>query len=369
MSAQATKQSAEANETCVKELIRENELLFKQLHIVQEELERYYCKLREYEQGKGSTHVPAAVIFQDPDLLAENLRLRAMVAQQQSALQVEMTNSLAVRLGEMFIKGVSATGSLITLPVRLCRMWKALNRTVPPDVLGGKNFQKVQDAYAVGGRDAVERLLDSVFLSPVMRADAYTAVARQAKLTDTRGAAEFARLAWETDPRPYRLKWLAFRLYEADDIINAEALLDMLPSDINTSDSEKRQAARLREEAQRRRIQQAQKLINSSQAENKQPAITVETKQSAEECNHELTRINQQLIELKKVESQARQEATQAIEAQGIMQRQLEAQKCQYEALAKQTALMLKRMLTQFEQDATGLSRILSVIMSTEKSK
>ena len=255
MATQETPQDTEDKDARIKELTEENELLFEQLHVVQEELEKYYHKLKDCEQRKGSgADAGSSVVVIPPqasEALAENLKLRALVTQQQAALQVESTNSLAARLGEMLIKGVSSAGSFIALPVRLRRMWKALDQTVPPAALGGKSFQKVLDAHAAGGSEAVEKLLDSVFLSPVMRANAYTALARQVLLTDARQAADFARLAWETDPRPYRLKWLAFRLHEADDAINAEALLDILPADISMSDSEERQAARLRQEAKR----------------------------------------------------------------------------------------------------------------------
>lgn len=392
MATQATPQGADAKDARIKELAEENELLFEQLHVVQEELEKYYHKLKECKQRKGSsTDAGGTVVVIPPqagEALAENLKLRALVAQQQAALQVESTNSLAARLGEMLIKGVSSAGSFIALPVRLRRMWKALDQTVPPAALGGKSFQKVLDAHAAGGSEAVEKLLDSVFLSPVMRANAYTALARQVMLTDARQAADLARLAWETDPRPYRLKWLAFRLHEADDAINAEALLDMLPGDISMSDSEERQAARLRQEAKRERAQQAQKTMKTSQSEagqlqaamttlktaaaeskKQQEALAAQLSKQREEHRQELARLNSQLTELKKAADQARQEAVRTRDAQATLQRQMEAQKKESDALALQTALMLKNMLTQFEPDTAVLSQVMRIVMGTAASK
>lgn len=392
MATQATPQGADAKDARIKELAEENELLFEQLHVVQEELEKYYHKLKDCEQRKGSsTDAGGTVVVIPPqagEALAENLKLRALVAQQQAALQVESTNSLAARLGEMLIKGVSSAGSFIALPVRLRRMWKALDQTVPPAALGGKSFQKVLDAHAAGGSEAVEKLLDSVFLSPVMRANAYTALARQVMLTDARQAADLARLAWETDPRPYRLKWLAFRLHEADDAINAEALLDMLPGDISMSDSEERQAARLRQEAKRERAQQAQKTMKTSQSEagqlqaamttlktaaaeskKQQEALAAQLSKQREEHRQELARLNSQLTELKKAADQARQEAVRTRDAQATLQRQMEAQKKESDALALQTALMLKNMLTQFEPDTAVLSQVMRIVMGTAASK
>lgn len=392
MAVQETTQGADAKDARIKELTEENELLFEQLHVVQEELEKYYHKLKECEQRKGSGASDdgsvAVIPPQAGEALAENLKLRALVAQQQAALQVESTNSLAARLGEMLIHGVSSAGAFIALPLKLRQMWKALDQTVPPAALGGKSFQKVLDAHAAGGSEAVEKLLDSVFLSPVMRANAYTALARQVMLTDARQAADLARLAWETDPRPYRLKWLAFRLHEADDAINAEALLDMLPGDISMSDSEERQAARLRQEAKRERAQQAQKMMKASQSEagqlqaamaklkqaaeeskKQQEALAAQLSKQREEHKQELARLNSQLPELKKAADQARQEAARAREAQAALQRQMEAQKKESDALAVQTALMLKNMLTQFEPDTAVLSQVMRIVMGTAASK
>ena len=410
MATQATPQGADAKDARIKELAEENELLFEQLHVVQEELEKYYHKLKDCEQRKGSsTDAGGTVVVIPPqaeEALAENLKLRALVAQQQAALQVESTNSLAARLGEMLITGGSSAGAFIALPVRLRRMWKALDQTVPPAALGGKSFQKVLDAHAAGGSEAVEKLLDSVFLSPVMRANAYTALARQVMLTDARQAADLARLAWETDPRPYRLKWLAFRLHEADDAINAEALLDMLPADISMSDSEERQAARLRQDAKRERAQQAHKATEASRTEATQLQATMEKlKQAAEEGKkqqealvvqlhtqkeeikkqqadaavqlnkqreehkQELARLNSQLTELKKAADQARQEAVRTRDAQAALQRQMDAQKMESDALAVQTAHMLQTLLTRFESDKPVLSQVMRVVMGASANK
>lgn len=392
MAVQETTQGADAKDARIKELTEENELLFEQLHVVQEELEKYYHKLKECEQRKGSgASADGSVVVIPPqanEALAENLKLRALVMQQQAALQVESTNSIAARLGEMLIHGVSSAGAFIALPLKLRQMWKALDQAVPPAALGGKSFQKVLDAHAAGGSEAVEKLLDSVFLSPVMRANAYTALARQVMLTDARQAADLARLAWETDPRPYRLKWLAFRLHEADDAINAEALLDMLPGDISMSDSEERQAARLRQEAKRERAQQAQKTMKTSQSEagqlqaamttlktaaaeskKQQEALAAQLNKQRGEHKQELARLNSQLTELKKAADQARQEAVRARDAQAALQRKMDAQKMESDALAVQTAHMLQTLLTRFESDKPVLSQVMRVVMGASASK
>lgn len=382
----------DAKEARIKELTEENELLFEQLHVIQEELEKYYHKLKECEQYKSSGgQVDGSVVVISPkarEALEENLKLRALVAQQQIALQVERTNNLAVRLGEMLINGVSSFGSFIALPVRLRRMWKALEQTNPPAALGGSSFQKVLDAYAAEGTKGVEKLLDSIFLSPIMRANAYTALARQVMLDDARQGAELARLAWKTDPRPYRLKWLAFRLHEADDVINAAALLDMLPADINMSASEKRHASRLRQEAKQECALQAQIATEGYQTEfiqrqttlatlktavaesqKQQDALAAQLNKQREDYKQKLVQRDNRIAELQKAVDHAKQEVDQTREAQVALQRQMEKQKKDSDDLAMKTALMLKNMLTQFESDTHLLSRVMRIVMDTKDNK
>lgn len=329
MAGQEIPLDAAGQEARIKELSVENELLFEQLHVVQEELEKYYLKLKECEQRKGAAAVVAPSASFDPRLpetLAENQKLCALVAQQTLALRVETQNSLPSRLGDMLIKGVSSTGAFFALPGRLRKMWKALERTNPPAELGGKSFQRVIDAYSASGADAVEKLLDSVFIAPNIRANAYTALARHLMIIDTQTAAEFARLAYETDPRPYRLKWLAFRLHDADDAVTAEAMLEMLPADISMSESEQRQAMRIRQDSA---------YLRKKKAEND---AGVQKQKNAE--NQKIVQLTKQVVEQRR-------------EADRLRQQQKEAQQladtCQADLKALQTRLT--------EQEALAASR------------
>ena len=309
----------ESLEERVSELTEENALLFDQLHVVQEELEKYYRKLKECEQRKKIAS--REVVISSPralDSLMENHKLRVLVEQQRLALDVESRNSLSARLGEMFIKGATGTGSILVLPSRLRKVWKALDRKDPPVELGGKTFQKVLDAYAAGGNDAVEKLLDTVFISHVMRANAYTALARHLMLSDVRNAAFVARQAWECDPRPYRLKWLAFRLHDADDAVTAEALLDMLPADIPMSDSEKRQAARIRQDSKQSRKRAAEKEAGGKE----QKILAAQSSQISAESD----RLRQKAEELQK-------QIASHKEAASVAQKELAKQRAQNRAL------------------------------------
>src|SRR5690606_1738155 len=67
------------------------------------------------------------------------------------------------------------------------------------------------------------------------------------------------------DPKPFRLKWLAFRLHEAGEVAEAEAMLAILPADTPFSDSEARQASRLRSEANNARQHEAKQKTGFSE--------------------------------------------------------------------------------------------------------
>jgi glycosyltransferase involved in cell wall biosynthesis len=133
--------------------------------------------------------------------------------------------------------------------MKLLGIWGESFWTNPPKSLGGKGFDKLITVYDDGGFDAVEKLLAGVSVSPAMQANAWTALARYLIKKDCRRAAEAARRAYKQDPKPYRLKWLAFRLFDAGNIIEAEVMLDLLPPGMSFSNSEARQVDELRRAA------------------------------------------------------------------------------------------------------------------------
>ena len=243
-------------ELYIKELLMENNLLLEQLNLVQEKIEEYHYTLKNTSNNENFI-IPHKI----NSILIENIKLHSLVNQQIIAIQIERQNRISARLGEILIKSVNSIGEFILLPFKLLRIWKALKKTTPPDSLG-VNFQKVIDAYTTGGLEYVDRLLNSVFISSVMRANAYTALARHLMLSDINQTAYLARLAWETDPRPYRLKWLAFRLHEAGDSITAEALLSMLPSNINLTKSEEKHIRKIKEDSNFDCSQEIKKITN-----------------------------------------------------------------------------------------------------------
>ena len=258
------------NDTCadqtsrLKEMEEENELLLLQLHTVQEELERYYLRNKELEAQAPASSLAqysgnVCVDEELPSILAEKARLQAQVKAQQQVHRLEAENALNARLGKMLIDAVDAPGGLAALPGKLLGIWRQSRQLTPPEALGGKDFGKVISAFRQGGFEAAETLLAGQAISPAMQANAYTALARAIMKGDRSNAAQAARRAHALDPKPFRLKWLAFRLHEAGEVMEAEAMLDILPEDIAFSESEQRQASQLRHEAKWAREQAARK--------------------------------------------------------------------------------------------------------------
>jgi thioredoxin-like negative regulator of GroEL len=148
--------------------------------------------------------------------------------------------------------------SLLSIPAQLGKIWRESSMRSSSELLGAK-FEKLIAAYDQGGFAAVKKRLSDASISPVMQADAYTALARCLLNSDHAGAAEAARCAYEIDPRAYRLKWLIFRLYDTGEVVEAEAMLDVLPPETSFSESESRQARRLRSEARLARQREVRK--------------------------------------------------------------------------------------------------------------
>jgi FkbM family methyltransferase len=255
----------EAFDSRVSKLQKENELLLAQLHSAQEELECNYAGARNgganvtvaETMGAANGHAHRWVAEELPEIHAENRRLQALVEMQKSVHQLESTHALNVRLGNILIEGVDAPVSLLSVPSKLVKVWRQSSRKVPPAALGGKDFSKVIAAWQSGGFDAVEKTMGAFSAAPVIKANAYTVLARHLGKNDRSNAAQAAQLAYRLDPRAFRLKWLAFRLHEAGSVIEAEAMLDLLPADTPFSESEARQAKQLRQEAKRARDSEA----------------------------------------------------------------------------------------------------------------
>ncbi len=236
-----------------------------QLHELQEELERSYLRIQSIENDLSAElpkDVSPPVRWVDdelPDILAENQRLRALVEAQKKVHQLQSQNALNARLGDILIQGIEGPVSLLAVPVKIGKMWLGSARRTPPKSLGGKDFDKVITAYRDGGFPAVEKLMNETSVVPAIRADGYKALATHLGESESVNTAEAARRAYALSPTRLRLKWLIFRLQDAGDVVEAEAMLDLLPRDTPLNQSDRLRVSRLRNEAEQVRQREARR--------------------------------------------------------------------------------------------------------------
>ncbi len=233
----------------VKELTEENKMLFEQLHIVQEEFEKYYYKLKDAEK-KAAVPVVAGSggigeVKQISDAYCKHLEKNLEMSN--SLRFSEMHNSLQYRIGNAIIK---LKDSGVSAPFKLWGILSFFSNTNAPSSLGGNNFTKVIEAYEKGKDKAVKELLNGVKMTSIVKANAYTALAKHYQYRDLSVCVKFASLAYKTDPQAYRLKWWLLRLDDRGDYTTACALVGLLPKDTPMKDVEKAKIDPIRRKAE-----------------------------------------------------------------------------------------------------------------------
>ena len=159
---------------------------------------------------------------------------------QKLIISIDKENSNISTIGHCVLDNSSSIKKIIKLPIELIKLWKATKKT-PPNELGGIKFYKLIEIYDKEGIKSVQDKLNEFNLSQELIANAYTELARHLRKNNIQKSAEFACKAYEIDPKPYRLKWMAFRIFENGDSISAQIMISLLPKDINMSDWEKKQ--------------------------------------------------------------------------------------------------------------------------------
>lgn len=297
----------------------ENRLLFDQLQVVQEELGRLYDNPQRVGGGLAPTViqvVPVSVRFVEAQ--AEQIRLEYVLKVQAQLYEVKTQYALASQLGDILIEGVKSTGSLLAVPGRLRQAWRQSRRTQAPALLGGKSFEKVIQAYQQGGDQQVESLLDQVSVSNNVQASAWTAVARTYMETEPTLVATIARRAFALEPRGFRQKWLAFRLHESGDLLEAEALLTLLPEDVSFTDSEARQRDRLLVQAKEFRLDQVRSL---PELQTQDSDLQRQWEELAQSRNAVVDAFDQQGAQLVKAQCEAQSLAQEKKEQLAVIER------------------------------------------------
>lgn len=344
----------------VQALQEENRLLFDQLQVVQEELERRYYQAQAQPNVASTVAAPATVIHIAPvderliEVQAENLRCQAVVKAQGEIHALQARHALANQLGDILIEGSRSTGAMLSVPARLHRAWRQNRRETPPASLGGKTFDKVLSAYQDGGEAAVESLLNQALVSTATQASAWTAVARTQLYIDPALAAGMARRAYALEPRPFRQKWLAFRLHESGDLLEAEALLTLLPEDTKFSESEERQADRLKREARQYRLDQAWQMHEYDDQQEKLQRQWQELARSRDAWASQAEQQRVQLVSLQDDAQKLRREHEDQAEA-------LAQLRLQYESLQAESAAAIQTRDQQITSAAQWFEQCVSL--------
>lgn len=279
-------------------IMEENKQLFLQLCQAQEEIEYWFDKYNNlksssvHDRSKENTSsadykFASSFEFKDDiffhtlekklsDEAATRLKFSELLKTQKWVSEILTNCSFEARLGRLLLDGVSAQGSVLGALRKLLRIWRTSLEI--PSALGGNDFSKVIAEYGSGNFDAVARLL-TVTASFEVRAKAYTALARYLKSKNMSKEAVFAaKLAFEEDPKPFRLKWLAFKYAEAGEFARADALLALLPEGISFSESEERERQNIISQAEQDRFALVRAGVNSLLQVGKQEFVGIKNK-------------------------------------------------------------------------------------------
>ncbi|MFW8565169.1 tetratricopeptide repeat protein, partial [Orrella sp. 11846] len=298
----------------IQRLQEENDLLLEQLHLVQEELEKYYLENKRLQglsteaitnkpSGQSST-AKSELRWVDerwPDVLAENESLKTQVEVMRYERDIVLENSLSAHLGKILIRTGDGEQGVTAALKQLLTFWKKSRQQSVPNVLGDKHYSKVVETYKNQGIKAVEKLLKDADVSFHHQASAYTAISRfERDEGQYDKALSVSERAYEIDPKPFRLKWLAFRCADAGQTARAVALLDLLPEDTPMSESETNKMYRYRQIVEQQRRQEAIHRSGFVKArEDLQARIsTLETQ--AQTLQNEKTELEKQINEIQK---------------------------------------------------------------------
>lgn len=113
-------------------------------------------------------------------------------------------------------------------------------------------YTLILNKYEATGIKGVQRYFDSLPISKNAKAKAWKRLSNHLSEKDMQKAASAAWQCWLANPEPEILKWLAFRMYEADEVFFADILFRMLPSEITLNEEEKRKRISLQERLRKR---------------------------------------------------------------------------------------------------------------------
>jgi hypothetical protein len=159
------------------------------------------------------------------------VRLAKMNADQRAE---KIHNTITWRLGKTILDSKSSLGAALKLPKNLYLLYKDTRsrrgsgepvQQLPATLENA--VTKAVDLYNHRGLLATLQFLEGLEnLSPAQRSSIYTDVAKELFAGHPMDGVEIAKSAVELDPKPYRMKWLAFKLWEAGFVTESHTWLE-----------------------------------------------------------------------------------------------------------------------------------------------
>lgn len=377
-------------------LSKENELLFEQVHILQEEIQKLYTNKNEIDKKEKELDKiqPLTTESEVGKLILKYFNLQNKVEFLENSLRI-ISNNKQFLFNQLF----SANESFIKKLEKILNLSKNYKKDIKK--IGGDTYSVAIEAYNKGGIKEVDNLFNEKNINSIAQANAYTAIAKRIRKENKSQAYFYAYKAWEKDPQPFRLKWLAFRTYENSNPELANIIISLLPKNTNFSESETKIVKKIKEESQKKIIEKTNLLIKKTFASDNTYIEIIKLKKEASQNKEKNIKLNEEKEKLKddllrigkeKIlymqkcnqvnnEILKRQEEEERIKRENkIIKEEIDKHKLiiknleedlkrnkidgeEFEKMSAQTANMVKNLFILFEEDSKTLASVLRVVM------
>ncbi len=159
---------------------------------------------------------------------------------QNELLRIEKENSPYYQFGVVLLDGFTSFKSFLSLPSNFYLQWKKFYATDIKKYEKNKFLDDFIEIYNTQGEEGIHSFLEETKISASLRASMLTKLARHLESKNNPYKCKyFAFLAYEAEPKPFRLKWLMLKAFKVNDVWTAKAALNILPQNIPKSESEK----------------------------------------------------------------------------------------------------------------------------------
>ena len=380
--------NSDNKDVIINDLVKENKLLFEQLNILQEEIEKKIFSNNIYQNNeilKDNITENIKAKSELSKLLIDNIILKHKSNIYKYIHKIEKDNSIKARIGDIVINSSKSFYSIILLPLKLLKIWRILTRVNPVSKFG-KDYVNLINTYEKKGKEAVQQLLNSIPTASPMKANAITELARHVRHKDIDYASDLAKQAYEIDPKQYRLKWYAFRKYESGEYIIPYIILDIL-RDIPMSDWEKNQMSLINKNCMnycRKKTEEKIEIIINNIIEksyefsnnnlNSEQNKIIQTNEETD-IKDKIKLLQQETEKLKNINFEQQQEINKykneiSIKNQEnlILKNKSNEEKSNIGNITYKTANIILKILDDYKDDHENLVKLLSIIIDCQNS-